>query len=116
MAKKKSTKKTAKATKTKATKATKPATKNAEPKAQKKAASAGAKMSGLDAAAKVLGEANEALNCKIIVERAIEKGYWKTGGKTPAGTIYAAILRETQKKGKQARFHKAERGKFTLNK
>ena len=116
MAKKKSAKTTAKAKKTKAAKATKPAAKKAEPKAQKKPTPAGAKMSGLDAAAKVLGEASEALNCKAIVERAIEKGYWKTNGKTPAGTIYAAILRETQKKGKQARFRKAERGKFTLNK
>lgn len=114
--KKKSTKTEAKAGEAKTTKATKPAAKKAEPKAQKKPASAAGKMSGLDAAAKVLGEAGEALNCKTIVERAVEKGYWKTNGKTPAGTIYAAILRETQKKGKQARFRKAERGKFTLNK
>jgi len=54
---------------------------------------AGGTMSGLDAAAKVLAESGEPLNCKTIVERAIEKGYWKTGGKTPAATIYAAILR-----------------------
>jgi len=71
-------------------------------------------MSGLDAAAKVLEEAGEPLNCKTIVERAFEKGYWQSEGKTPAGTIYAAILREIQKKADQARFRKAARGKFTL--
>jgi len=71
-------------------------------------------MSGLDAAAKVLAEAGEPLNCKTIVERALAKGYWKTGGKTPAGTIYAAIIREIAKKGDASRFARAERGKFTL--
>jgi hypothetical protein len=100
--------------KAKTVKATKTVAKKAKPKARKKTARTDGKMSGLDAAAKVLAEADEALNCKTIVERAIEKGYWKTGGKTPAGTIYAAILREMQAKGDKARFRKAERGKFTL--
>ena len=71
-------------------------------------------LSGLDAAAKVLEEAGEALNCKAIVERAFEAGYWQSEGKTPAATIYAAILREMQKKGDGARFRKVERGKFAL--
>ncbi len=72
------------------------------------------KLSGLSAAAKVLREAREPLNCKTIVEHALERGYWKTKGKTPESTIYSAILREIQKKGDSARFRKAERGKFTL--
>jgi len=71
-------------------------------------------MSGVDAAAKVLEEAGEPLSCRHIVERAFEKGYWQSEGKTPAGTIYAAILREIQKKGDEARFRKAARGKFEL--
>jgi len=71
-------------------------------------------MSGLDAAAKVLAEAGEPLNCKAIVERAFEAGYWQSDGKTPAATIYAAILREIQKKGADARFRKVARGKFEL--
>jgi len=75
---------------------------------------AGGTMSGLDAAAKVLADAGEPLGCKTIVERAIEKGYWKTGGKTPSATVYAAILREIQKKGDASRFAKADRGMFTL--
>lgn len=74
------------------------------------------KMSGLDAAAKVLAEASGPLGTKVMVERALAKGYWKTGGKTPAATIYAAILREMKTKGKDARFKKTGRGKFALAK
>ena len=93
-------------------KGTKPLKKSTQRKQGRK----GAKMSGLDAVAKVLAEAGEPLNCKAMVERAFEKGYWKSDGKTPHATIYSAILREIQKKGDQARFRKAERGKFTLAK
>lgn len=71
-------------------------------------------LSGLDAAAKVLEEAGEPLSCQVIVERALAKGYWKTGGKTPAATVYAAIIREIAKKGDAARFRKAGRGRFEL--
>ncbi len=76
----------------------------------------GGQMSGLDAAAKVLDEADEPLSCKAIVERAFEAGYWRSGGKTPAATVYSAILREIQKKGTESRFRKVERGKFMLAK
>ena len=72
--------------------------------------------SGLDAAAQVLKEAGEPLDCKTIVERALAKGLWKTGGKTPASTIYAAILRECVAKKDQSRFRKAGPGKFELAK
>jgi len=70
------------------------------------------RLSGLDAAAKVLVLAGKPMNCKAIVETMLAKGLWKTGGKTPAATIYAAILREVRAKGKDARFRKTERGKF----
>jgi hypothetical protein len=60
-------------------------------------------MSGVDAAAKVLKEAGGPLSCKAIVERALEKGYSKTGGKKPAATVYAAIIREIAGKGDGAR-------------
>ena len=65
---------------------------------------------------KVLGEAGEPLNTKEMVERMLAKGLWKTNGKTPAATIYAAIIREIVKKGKDSRFRKVERGKFELAK
>lgn len=85
-----------------------------EAKTRKKTVREDGTMSGLDAAAKVLADAGEPLNCKTIVERAVEKGYWKSGGKTPASTVYAAILREIQKKGDASRFVKAERGMFKI--
>jgi hypothetical protein len=74
-------------------------------------------MSVIDAAAKVLGESKEPMNTKEMIEQMASKGYWKSpGGKTPAGTLYAAILRELQTKGKDARFKKTDRGLFTINK
>jgi hypothetical protein len=63
---------------------------------------------------KVLAEAGEPLSCKQIVERAFEKGYWQSEGKTPHATVYSAILREIQAKGDEARFRKAARGRFEL--
>ena len=71
-------------------------------------------MSGLDAAAKVLADAGKPMNCKEMVETMLAKGLWKTGGRTPAATIYAAIIREIAAKGKDARFRKADRGQFEL--
>ena len=42
-----------------------------------------------------------------------EQGLWSSpNGKTPAATLYAAILREIGAKGNAARFRKTERGKF----
>ena len=70
------------------------------------------KMSGLDAAAKILADAKEPLDCKTIVERAFAQALWKSYGATPAQTIYSAVLREIQKKGADSRCRKAERGKF----
>jgi len=90
----------------------------AEPK-QRKPAKTGTpakerKPSGLDAAARVLAEAGAAMNCADIVKVALEKGYWQTKGRTPASTIYAAMLRECAAKGDKSRFRKVERGKFEL--
>ncbi len=69
------------------------------------------KPSGLDLAAQVLAESKEPLNAKTIAERAITAG-WKTTGKTPHATLYAAMIREIATKGKTARFRKADRGLF----
>ena len=71
------------------------------------------KMSGLDAAAKILADAKEPLDCKTIVERAFAQALWKSDGKTPGATIYSAILREIAKKGATSRFQKAARGTFS---
>ena len=72
------------------------------------------KPSGLDAAVAVLAEAGEPLGAKVMVERMLAKGLWQTGGKTPAATIYAAIIREITVKGDASRFRKTDRGRFEL--
>ncbi len=69
-------------------------------------------LSGLDAAAQVLGRAKEPLDAKTIAERAIAAG-WKTNGATPHATLYAAMIREIKAKGKEARFAKVDKGRFT---
>lgn len=82
----------------------------------KKAARADGKKrpSGLDAAVAVLAEAGKPLNTTDMVKRMLETGLWATGGKTPAATIYAAIIREIAVKGAASRFRKVERGLFEL--
>ena len=90
-----------------------------EPKAKTKRATGeprAKRPSGLDAAAAVLAEAGTPLNTKEMIERMLATGMWQTGGKTPAATIYAAIIREIAAKGDQSRFRKTERGKFELAK
>ncbi len=72
--------------------------------------------SGLDAAAQVLTEAGGTMGSREIVDVMLAKGLWKTSGKTPHATIYAAIIREIQKKGSKSRFEKVARGKFALRK
>ena len=84
-----------------------------KPKATKDAPTA-RKPGGLDAAAQVLAQAKEPLSCKDLVERMLAQGLWQTNGKTPAATIYSAILREIMTRGDAARFRKADRGRFTL--
>jgi hypothetical protein len=81
-----------------------------EPKPRKKA---DGKMSGLDAAARVLAESKEPLRVSEIVEKAKSKGYWQSKtGKTPEATIYAAVIREIRDKGAGSRFVKKDRGLF----
>jgi hypothetical protein len=71
------------------------------------------KLSALDAAAKVLADAGKAMTCAELIATMAEKGLWTSpAGKTPANTLYAAIMREVNAKGRDARFKKAEPGKF----
>jgi hypothetical protein len=79
-------------------------------------AGAGAKpLSALDAAARVLRETGQALRCSELIAAMAAKGYWTSpAGKTPSATLYSALAREIQTKKDQARFRKAERGKFVL--
>ena len=98
-----SAKKTAKKTKTKTKRATKPKTKRVNT------------MSALDAATKVLAETKRPMTVKEMIEAMAAKNYWRSpGGATPSATLYSALLRELNSKGKNARFTKTERGKFAL--
>ena len=79
-----------------------------EPKAKK--------TSALDAAAQVLAAAGEPMNTRQMIEAMAAKKLWTSpGGKTPHATLYSAILREINEKGKDARFMKTERGQFAAN-
>ena len=74
------------------------------------------KLSAIDAAAQVLAGSKDAMNCKELVESMAAKSLWTSpGGKTPHATLYSAILREIDTKGKSARFKKTDRGHFTAN-
>jgi hypothetical protein len=71
------------------------------------------KTSALDAALRVLQETGQPMTCPKMIEQMAAKGYWTSpSGKTPAATLYSAILRETQTKGDTSRFVKAARGNF----
>ena len=62
------------------------------------------KLSALDAAAQVLQEAGTPLSCQEMITAMAEKGYWSSPkGRTPAATLYSAILRELKTKGAAAR-------------
>ena len=89
----------------KAPKATKP-----KPPAKPK------KLSGLDAAAKVLVDMGIPMNAKQIMAEVLSRKLWETSGATPESTIYAAMIREIAAKGKESRFVKTERGLFTARK
>jgi hypothetical protein len=95
----------AKAAKTPKAKATK-AAKAPKPEKLKK-------LSALDAAAKVLADAGQPMNCTEMIEAMSKAKLWTSpNGLTPGATLYAAILREMKVKGADARFIKTERGKF----
>ena len=103
--KSKSTKK-AKAAPTKRPRATK-----AKPEAKEK------NLSALAAAAKVLGETGELMTTKELIDAMAAKGYWTSpGGKTPERTLYSALTRDIDARGKESRFKRGERGQFLANK
>lgn len=88
-----------------------------KPAKEKKAkpAKEAAKLSALDAAAKVLAEAGASLGAQELIKAMAEKGYWASAkGLTPHATLYSAIVREINTKGKESRFRKDGPGKFGL--
>jgi len=99
----------------KTTKAKTPPVVNAAKTPQTTTVAKAKKIGGLDAAALVLKAKGEPMTCKAIMDEILAKSMWKTNGKTPAATIYAAMLREITKKGDASRFKKTDRGLFAAN-
>ena len=90
-----------------------PADAGTSKKRKAKAAKEPKKMSCLDAAAKVLSDAGTAMTTGEMIEAMAKKKLWSSpNGQTPSATLYSAIQREINTKGKDARFKKTERGKF----
>ncbi len=80
--------------------------------ARKKAAKP-KKLSAIDDAAQVLAAKGEPMTAPELIEAMATQGLWSSPkGKTPAATLYAAMLREITTKGKESRFSRPERGKF----
>jgi hypothetical protein len=51
-----------------------------------------------------------------MIEAMAKKGYrTSASGATPRATLNSAMLREIKTKGKDARFQKTQRGKFSIN-
>jgi len=74
------------------------------------------RLSALDAAAQILAKASEPMRAQELITAMEDQGLWKSPqGKTPHATLYAAMLREINEKGKDARFSKVDRGQFAFN-
>ena len=69
--------------------------------------------SALDAAALVLRANDRPMSCPELIEQMAAQGYWSSPkGKTPASTLYAALMREVHVRGNAARFVKTGPGRF----
>lgn len=67
----------------------------------------------LGIAADLLKKAGKPMGAQDIMKAILDAKLWTTSGKTPASTLYAAIIREIAVKGKEARFRRgAEKGTF----
>ena len=74
------------------------------------------KMSGVEAAYKVLSESDKPMNARQICEMALDLGYWEPQGSTPEASISTAIIIEMRKRGDNARFERVGRGLFAIKK
>lgn len=78
-------------------------------------------LSALDAAAQVLtglskSDASTGITASDLIERMAKAKLWSSpGGKTPAATLYAAMIREITRKGRAARFVRVSPGHFAAN-
>ena len=72
-------------------------------------------LSALDAALKILQEAESPLHYREITKRVLAAGLWKTEGKTPDATINARLAVDIKKNGPASAFRRAGRGVFGVN-
>ncbi len=72
----------------------------------------GEKLSGLNAAYKILVEEARPMKVKEITELAMQRGYCDLPGATPSATISSAIQREIKAKQEASRFVKTDKGLF----
>lgn len=76
------------------------------------------RLSALDAAARVLSElpakdASAGISAPELIDRMKRARLWSSpAGKTPASTLYAAMIREINARGKDSRFRRVARGRF----
>jgi hypothetical protein len=71
------------------------------------------RLSALDAAALVLRQSGQPMNCPELIAHMAANGYWTSPkGQTPASTLYASIAREVKLKGAASRFIKSGPGRF----
>jgi len=74
------------------------------------------RIGALSAAAEVLKKTGKPMRAPEMITAMAEQKLWSSpGGKTPAATLYAAIIREIRKKKGDARFKKIDRGQFAHN-
>lgn len=68
----------------------------------------------LEAAYEILKEAGEPLHYEVVTERMLERGLWRTRGKTPSATVNARLAVDIKELGSASRFQRVARGIFTL--
>ena len=69
-------------------------------------------MTGVDAAYKVLSDADEPLHYREITKRMIQRRLWRTSGRTPEQTINRDISEEINNRGENSRFSRVGRGMY----
>src|SRR5687768_13861886 len=62
----------------------------------------------------VLAEAGTPLHYRVITQRVLERGRWRTAGKTPEATISARLSEDAKNRGAGSRFVRTGKGVVAL--
>jgi len=71
-------------------------------------------MSALSAVEALLSETGTPLHYREITSRILERGLWKTEGKTPEATVNALLAVDIKKRGANSRFQRTGEGIFCV--